>query len=339
MSKDLVFESDKLEKRQKIKRILIPVLVLAAIIAIVVAVAFIINKSKAPVFTGGEGTAYPFSWTENKDGSLTLQLPASGNGTYVWTPKTSVRAVGELRQEEKPKDGMQAYTLIPAAVGRTLLEFFLKNGAEGADEDDQLFAISLIVEVSREEERLKASVLGASSQTFPGIITGGEAEGFAYLIKVREDGTLFIRMKDGTESPEGWVTDNTSWYVVIEDTSPDTESETYSNETADYPASVEWVNPWECVSADEAVISVQWVGVQDGYVNAFLKGGMTAGSSEVRIQSKMGGAALSIMVAVEENGSIGIQSHVLERFEPVPPSEADVPPDWYDYYESSGTGN
>ena len=338
-SSDLVFESDKLEKRQKIKRILIPIAVLLIIVAVVVVIAVIAGKNKRQVFRGGEDTLYPYFWTENKDGSLTVRLPETGNGTYVWTPYNSVEAVAALNREEKGEEGYTVYTAVPQKSGRTLMEFVLKNETEGADAEDQIFSINLILEAVKTETNLKLSVLSGTSRTYPGVISGGEAEGFPYAVRFSLDGELLIRMKDGTTPPEGWSNEEDGWYVLPENPSaePTEPSETFEEEES--PAPFVWVNDWNCVSADETIIRVLYVNVEDGFVEAALRPGEKAGSCEVRVFSTMGGAALSLMVRVAEDGTVSIPSHVIERMEPTPIQPIESPANWYDLEESTEAGN
>lgn len=338
-SSELVFESDKLEKRQKIKRFLIPAAVLLLVIAVIVVIAVLGGRNKPQILKGGEDTPYPYFWTENKDGSLTIRLPENGNGTYVWTPFSSVQSVASLRREEKGEEGYTVYTLTPEKVGRTLTEFVLKNGAPDADPEDQIFSINLVLTVEQAEQDLKISVLNGSSRAYPGLITGGEAEGFPYTIKASTNGDLYIRMKDSTTPPEGWSGESDGWYIlpdnpVYESADP---SETYEEEVP--PAPFVWVNDWDCVTADSAVMQVISVNVDNGFVEASLRTGMEAGSCEVRLFSTMGGAALSLMLNVAEDGSVTVSSHVLERFEPAPLETVEAPSAWYENEESAGAGN
>ena len=340
MSKsDLVFESDKLEKRQKIKRIVIPIAVLLAIIAVVVVIAVIAGKQKPQIFNGGEDTAYPYYWTENKDGSLTVRLPENGDGRYVWTPYNSVEAVASLRLEEKGEEGYTVYTAVPQNSGRTFVEFVLKNGTAGAGVEDQLFSINLILEAAKTETNLKLSILGGTSRSYPGLISGGEAEGFPYTVCFSMDGELLIRMKDGTTPPEDWADGIDGWYVLPDDpvVEPTEPSETF--EEVEPPAPFIWRSDWDCVSADESIIRLTYLSVENGYVEATLRPGDTSGSCEVRVFSNRGGAALSLMVSIAEDGTVSIASHVIERFEPVPIETADSYEYWYIEEESSEAGN
>ena len=311
---DLVFESDKLEKRRKIRRIVIPIAVLLVIIAVIVVIALIQAKNKPQTFTGGEDTAYPYSWTENKDGSLTFFLPKSQAEGYDWQTDSSVPDVVKVASYDKAPENMNGYTVTPLSVGRTLFSFSLKNTSAEAPEEDQVFALELILDVVKENEKLKASVFSGASRDLPGVITGGVTEGYPYQIALTADRKVLISLQDGSPAQEVEDIDEVTAPLPsgYEDMTRPADTETNGMIV------IEGNNLWECFSSAEEVARVNGVSTVGRQVSAELAFGLEAGSSEVRLYCDRIGKALLFTLKVKADGSVSISSDRIESYDPVP---------------------
>lgn len=308
MSKELVFESEKLEKKQKIKRILIPLVILAVILAAVVVIALIKGKKQAPRYTGGEDTLYPYSWTENKDGSILFSLPLPKEEGYAWVPDLSVSGVADVTKADTEEKDTVGWLIRPLESGRTELGFHV---ADPAAETDRIYSLELLLQVSREDESLKVSILNGSSRTLPGIVRGGEAEGFPYQIALASDRRILLSLRDGSPIREYDPMDQETAAPPEGMTFP----ETSASETEAAQAAVV-NNNWECVSSREDIVRVNSVYSADRQISAQLELLYETGSSEIRLYCDGIGMALVFTVTVEENGSVSIPSHRLESYEP-----------------------
>ena len=90
MAKNVVFESERYEKRQIFKRIGIPLAVVIGAILIAVVVALIVRGGRGKPVSGGEDTPYPYTWTANRNGSVTLVLDRAAAPGYIWSASTDI---------------------------------------------------------------------------------------------------------------------------------------------------------------------------------------------------------------------------------------------------------
>lgn len=319
MSKDLVFESDKLENKKKIRRILIPVAALVLILTVAVIIAVILGKNKPVVYNGGENTPYPYSWTENKDGSLIFYLPKSQTEGYDWTAASSVPDVVKAEAYGKAPENMSAYTITPLAFGRTLFRFNLQNTASDTADEDQIYSLELIMDVLQENEQLRTVIVSGGSRSLPGVVKGGEAEGYPYQIALSGDRrTLVISLHDGSPAREQEYIDSVTAPLPsgFEDM---TLPETSPAENASIIV-IEGNNRWKCFSSAEEVASVDGVHTDGRQVGAQLTIGMEAGRSEIRLFCDSIGRALVFTLESGEDYSVTVSSDRIESYEPVQPT-------------------
>ena len=306
MAKTVVFESEKLEKRQKLMHLLLPLAVLAAVILIAVIVAVIVGRNKGKTHTGGENTLYPYEWTENKDGSLVFRLQDGQADGYVWTAANSVEDVADVDTEVKPPKGKVGFIVTPKAEGRTRMALKLSAGGEGS-QSGVLCELGFILEVTSDEGKLKTAVLSADVTELPGVISGGEDEGWPYQIAAAGPRELMICLKDRMREIEGGPDEENASVLP----SGVTVSEPTTNESSFI------MNNWECTSSDETTVRLIGVVADEGLVTVRLTVPGEGESAQVVLRSEDGGAELSFTVKVEENGSFTVEEDKLTVFEPV----------------------
>lgn len=201
MSDELIFDSERQANRERKKKWLVPLLVLAGILIAVVVVSLLLRSDKQPVKKGGEDTNYPFTWQLREDGSIQLSIPHEDVPDAHWV-LTGDEVYAALRTEtEGEKDGSSQFRLIPAQAGRALLELTLRKDAEGRTEDS--YCLSLLMEVEELDGKLNVSILNTSGVRLQGELSGGEESGNGYRVFRNERGFLVIAVKYG-EGETDW---------------------------------------------------------------------------------------------------------------------------------------
>ena len=217
MSEELLFDSERQERKARRKTLLIPLLVLAAVIVLVVVIALIVRSGKAELHNAGENTLYPFTWEIHTDGSLLLELPHENAPDYRWTLVNGEELDFLLADRaEKEKDGKTCFTLTPTGEGRSLLELALfrearsqpaadntaATGAEETDEDedepaadDIIYRMSLMLENTEADGRLVCTLLGVSGYQLQGPVSGGEDSENPYKVRTNENRELVITVQ------------------------------------------------------------------------------------------------------------------------------------------------
>ena len=84
MSDELIFDSERQERRARKKSRLIPLLVLAGILLAVIVIALLLRSGKEPVHPAGEDTSYPYTWQVQSDGSLLVEISHADAPDYRW---------------------------------------------------------------------------------------------------------------------------------------------------------------------------------------------------------------------------------------------------------------
>lgn len=287
MSDELIFDSERQELRDRKKRWLIPLLVLAGILLAVVIVSLLLRSGKKPVNKGGEDTLFPFTWQVQADGSVLLELPHADAPDHSWV-QTDGEAYPALRTEARgEKNGGSSFVLTPEQAGRALLEFTLRKDAEAGTEDpktDDVYRLNILVEVVEEGGKRGVSVLNASGVQLQGEIAGGQDSENAYRVFLDEHGYLIIAVK------------------VAE-------------------AEMDW--EYEIVSGQASVTDLGMVYEADE-VQLYLKAGETPGEGEVVLRSEQAAAELRFRCAVQDDGSLLVTHHEAEYGEK-PAAEELVP--------------
>ena len=185
--KDVVFSSEREEQRNRLKTILIPVAALLLIIAIVAGIAYAVRVAKGESFAGPSDSSYPYTWSINKKGVMTLEITQPEGS--VWRDASEDNGgVLEIVEAKRQPKGKHRFTLTPLATGRALAAFRLS--AESGD----IAEIKLQIEVDSAEEALTTEVLSSSERKIQGTVNGGEETLFPYSVSGDEDGNIVIHV-------------------------------------------------------------------------------------------------------------------------------------------------
>ena len=307
MAKTVIFESEKLEKRQKLMRLLLPLAVLAVIIVIALIIAVIAGKNRAKIHTGGEDTLYPYSWKENRDGTLTFTLPDPKTEGYAWTVTNSVETVAEITKDAKPPKGKTQYDAKPLAAGRTAVTLMLVNSAENSYAD-RLYALQLVLDVVSEDGKLKTTLHSVGNREMPGVTAGGEAEGWPYQITASGPREITVYLNDKMKEIEGGQEE-----MIASSLPSGATVEEISTNASNFV-----MNSWDAVSSDEETVRVNGLQSRDGLVTLWLNvRGEESSSTEITLRSETGGVELVFSVKIAEDGRWTVESHKLNVFEPV----------------------
>ena len=269
-TKDVVFDSERYEKEQSIKRLLIPLAVLLGVIAVVAAAALLLRGGRGKPVTGGEDTPYPYTWAVNKNGSISLELDRSAAPGYLWTgPEES--AVFTVARDTNTEGDKTRFTLTPRGEGRSVLVFALERTEEAAD---RIFELSVLAEATREGKGFTGNLLGFSGRRLTGIVRGGEDSPYPYTMYTDKDGDLCI--------------------LITAPVSAEAEDEGEPNKDGD----------WQIVSASPETALPLGITQTDDTVAAYVRPGTVPGTAEVRVNNIRTGAELRFSLTLGEDGTL-----------------------------------
>lgn len=190
-----------MEESKKKKALIMTLGVLAGIIAITVAVTFLLGRGRGGAqFSGPEDVPYPYSWTEKDNGTIVLSLSVGGEANAAWNVmgedgsqvKTSV---------EGTKGGNTSVTLTPVAEGRETVTLSLLNGGERLAE-----AVFAVESVQTAEGKLVATIASHRERAFQSVVRGGEETGHPFTVSGGDEGlTIYV------EDTEGYTDSGTAW--------------------------------------------------------------------------------------------------------------------------------
>ncbi|MBR6376258.1 MAG: hypothetical protein IKS05_00670 [Oscillospiraceae bacterium] len=195
MAKDeLLFESERLERRQQRKRLLLPLAIVGLLILAILAVIAILHSGKGETHMGGEDTPYPFRWTQAKDGSLRLELSHKDAAQERWQlqPGESFSSL-EIQRAEKESGGSTVFHLTPNQPGRALLRLVL--APEGKTLSAR-YGFDLLTETVRTQEGLAVSILSAQGNSLVGEVSGGEEMNRPYRVYTDWNGDTVIAVEN-----------------------------------------------------------------------------------------------------------------------------------------------
>ena len=278
MAKNVVFESERYEKRQIFKRIGIPLAVVIGAILIAVVVALIVRGGRGKPVSGGEGTPYPYTWTANRNGSVTLVLDRAAAPGYIWSASTAIPEMGIAAKQDVP-EGKTQFTLTPKEAGRYVLEFRLQREN---DPEDCIFELSALSEATFDGKTTRGNLLSLSGRRLPGIVRGGEDTLCPYLMCQDPDGDLMVVIHDM-------------------ETVPEEDGETEDSDDAGQEKKPEG---WQCETSDETI--VEYLGqIKDEETTAlYLRAGTASGRTRVRIWKIETGTELTVEFEVDEDGAL-----------------------------------
>ena len=285
MADKIVFDSERLEKRQSLKRWLIPVSALLAVVVIAVVIALIVRGGRGKAVTGGEDTSFPYTWTAGKNGVVTLELDRSAAPGYLWTAaETGTQA--QMSVAAAQEDGRTRFTLTPSGAGRSVLLFTLHREDSEAD---CIYELSVLAETADSGNSLRSSLLSIAGRPRQGVVTGGEDTDYPYMIFTDEDGDLVVTVTDRTP---------------------------VSEETEETDETVKKEEGWICVSEDESIAEVLGIVEGEAVTAAYLRSGPEAGTVLVRMTDSAGGTELLLELEADVGGSLLVRTHRLTVSEP-----------------------
>ena len=228
MAKELIFDSERLERKQRRRRILIPAACAAGLLLLIVLISAIFFRgSSEETVKGGEDTPYPFEWTMKSDGSCLVTVSRPKDGGASWELSLENEQNRFVRAEKKSGGKKEdSFLMTPLEEGSALICLVL-TGDEA--QTDVRYTTALRVDVAKDGETLRSSI-GASVGK-PGItrVEGGQDSENPYRISTERSGQLSIDVAgpaqeydwDGESSDEnvavflGVTRSGSEWHAVF----------------------------------------------------------------------------------------------------------------------------
>lgn len=161
-----------------------------ALILLLTAAASLLRAGKNSGASGGSEGTYPCSWTQNKDGSLTLKLDGSAAQGGVWSFEREDEDGAVSVSLGETKGGRATAKLQGAAEGIDILTFHLRSG------DEPIAQTILTVEARRTDEAFSLAVVSAGERTMQSTLRGGEGTGFPFSVYTDGAGGLLLHIDD-----------------------------------------------------------------------------------------------------------------------------------------------
>ena len=298
MSKELEFESDRLEKRRKRKSFLLPIGILAGVLAVVFIIALIIGANKKEAINKGEGTAFPYTWVYEKNGNATLSISTGSKGdSYQWryTGPRDEKPCLNVEKDSKQDKGSTSFTLTSVEEGSIQLDFVLEKND---NQNDRIGEASIVVEVIRTEEsdKLTISPLREVISELAGYEEGTATDSIAYNIFSGDDRVTIV-INDGFVRP----------------TNPPRPTNEYGEELLPSEGtniSDEVPDVWDGTSDNTDV--VDFGGLledENGVLTAYFIAGSGTGVANVRLFNDRYGFEVKAQIEITADGSIKVNSH------------------------------
>lgn len=208
MAKDVVFESEKYMQRQEAKRKWIPIVCFAAILLVIILIALFLRGNNGVVYTGGEDTPYPYSWSVNKKGELTLDITKPKG--YTWRTVGVDPRTLNVQHPEKQPDGISRFVFTPEEAGRFVPVFTLvrTDDAEDAIYEWRLLMDSALVTENETQTAGPLSVISGTGSELAGKTRSSEDDAVAYTIHADADGVMTVEIVNplqGEDTGSGFV--------------------------------------------------------------------------------------------------------------------------------------
>ena len=210
-NKKVVFESERVERRQWLKTLLIPGIIVLALLLIALGIFMVSRLSRGRIRVGGEGSAYPYTWTAARDGSVTLVLEHAAAPDYTWLLAEESTGVQVQMTGDSEKNGT-VFTITPEGAGRASLHFRLQRGG---DVTDRIYDRTLLLEFTQSNRGISVELIGDSGAALQGVLRDTSRSDYPYAIWTDEDGDLVLSML----YPEIGPNTDPDWSCVSEDES------------------------------------------------------------------------------------------------------------------------
>lgn len=290
MSEELIFDSERQEQREARKRWLLPCLVLVGILLLAVTIALIIRAGKGDTHSGGQDTDYPFTWALRSDGDTELAIPHADAPDCRWILKDGEASLPILRITRKEKKEGSEGTVFTLHPEQTGRCIFTLILSGTEEGAERIYEMTFLAEVSEADGKLGASLLNASGTRFQTELSGGDGGENSYRIFTNAKGMLVVSIP----------TD-------------------------------EAVGDWEYeLPTGEENLEIVGLLYEDGKLNAYLRAGENAGSSELVLRSEDAYTTIRLKLESGADGSLQVVSHEAEYEEkPVtePTTEEPTNPD------------
>lgn len=236
MAKDLVFESEKLEKKLLRRKWLIPLLVVVIALAVAAAAALLVRGNRGEKHLGGEDTPYPYTWQVNKNGVVTLEIETGDAEGYTWQHTAGGSYVLNVVKPDKQPKGKSLFTIEARQIATSVLTFTL----QGQYREDALYEWRLVTDaaltgepvyISTSEEEtpelelnFTVSILEGQGTARQGLMRSGDDSDLEYVVYEDTDGNVVVRVVTpqqeeayeygGFIDPYGWMIASTDESVA-----------------------------------------------------------------------------------------------------------------------------
>lgn len=241
MARDVEFESERFERRRNARRFWLPAVVLLAMIAIAVTVALLTRSDRGGSYVG-ENTPYPFTWTEEKDGSITFEIDRNAADGYLWVisdasaeivvmeadgtaskpNESNDPTILTVQPDKKQTKDKLRLVLKPESVGRAMFTLSLLNES---DPMDRIAELSVLAETRNDGGKLNAYLISAGGKVYQGTVEG-EGTNYAYIAQMNEYDNLVLTVISKIPAPEVEEEEPVSVSEEAEAEEPEEEEET-----------------------------------------------------------------------------------------------------------------
>ena len=195
-----------MDKKSKLP-LIITISALFAIIVVTAAVTLVLRDRGGARFIVDD-VPYPYSWTEQTNGSILLTLETGDAPDGEWSLESTDGGTLDVHVG-KARSGKVSVTMKPGAEGREMIVFGLASGEE------RLAELSITVMAERESEennKLAATITAHRERVFQSTVRGGEDTGHPFTVRSSDDGlTIFVEESEGyTDDDTAWVSESTN---------------------------------------------------------------------------------------------------------------------------------
>jgi len=318
MAKNVVFNSEKIERREQFRKLLPAILAAVGVLIVILAAAFGIGLVRGNEQTGGEGTPYPYSWRVKGDGTVVIELDRSAKPELQWIfipvsdgsgeapegVEVSYEPVFSAESDDSAGGDASRFLVTPLRSGSETLTFRL-SGADWGENAE--YEIRFLASSEETGKGLHCSILDHSGEQLAGKTSGSEY-GYEYVIDVSDSSEVYVMLTDTGWVPEGAIVDGSETYTSAVEVAGSTDGES-SGETEESAEVTEEETPemWKCVSYDTEILSVSEKEEKDGKVYASLTRGKKTGSCSVELYNSEKDMSFKFIFVAEADGFLRVE--------------------------------
>ena len=286
MSEELLFDSERQEKRADRKRRLLPILVLVGVILLAVILALILRATRSRVHNSGDGTLYPYTWQNKSGGRIQLDISHENAPDYQWAVTSSDEQPLLSAAVDRENRDSTRLLLNPERAGRCVLRLALrrelpadpnagsdsvKENAEPQTRYDTLYELSLLLEVTENEDELIGSILSEAGVQRQATVSGGQ----------------------DSDNPYRIYADGNNLVVAI--------------------AAGSLENDWQCeILSGESSVTDLGLTYVNGEAQLYLGAGTEPGTGELVMKSETAAAELRLRVVRQADASLLLEEHTAQ---------------------------